>query len=236
MSWDSLGMIGVTAADAAREERVAFIRRTYAHLLGAVLAFIGIEAFLFQSGAADLIMRAMPRGNLGWLLVLGGFMAVGWVAQRWAQDRGSISTQYFGLGAYVVAEALIFVPLLWFAARVAGPDTIPAAGVYTALIFTGLTGTVFFTRKDFSFLQPALAIAGMAALGVIVASLLFGFSLGILFGAVMVVFASGYILFYTSKVLHSYPTGAHVAASLALFSAVALLFWYVLRIVSSARR
>ncbi|HVE84959.1 MAG TPA: Bax inhibitor-1 family protein [Myxococcales bacterium] len=233
MAWET---VGVVAADAAREERVAFIRRTYAHLLGAVLAFIGIEAFLFQTGAAGLIMRSLPPGRLGWLVVLGGFMFVGWLAQRWTQERGEPSTQYLGLGIYVIAESLIFVPLLSYAARFAGPDTIPAAGVYTALIFTGLTGTVFLTKKDFSFLQPALAIAGFAALGVIVTSMLFGFNLGNLFCAAMVVFASGYILFYTSKVLNGYPTDAHVAASLALFSAVALLFWYVLRILASSRR
>jgi hypothetical protein len=114
--------------------------------------------------------------------------------------------------------------------------TIPAAGVYTGLIFTGLTATVFFTKKDFSFLGPILAVAGMVALGVIVCSALFGFSLGNLCAGVMVAFAAGYILFNTSQVLHQYPTNAHVAASLQLFASVALLFWYILRILSSSRR
>lgn len=234
MAWDS--SYGVVAAQASAVERAAFIRRTYAHLLGAVLAFIGIEAFLFTSGAAGLIMRALPAGGLGWLVVLGGFMLVSWIAQKWAREGGDQTQQYLGLGIYVIAESLIFVPLLWYAARYAGPDTIPAAGVYTGLIFTGLTGTVFLTRKDFSFLGPFLAVAGMVALGVIVCSALFGFSLGNVFAGVMVAFAAGYILFHTSQVLHQYPTNAHVAASLQLFASVALLFWYVLRILSSSRR
>jgi FtsH-binding integral membrane protein len=233
MAWESAGLF---AADAAREERVAFIRRTYAHLFGAVVAFMGIEAFLFQSGAAELIMRALPPGRMGWLVVLAGFMFIGWLAQKWTHERADRTQQYLGLGIYVVAEALIFVPVLWYAANFAGPDTIPAAAIYTALTFAGLTGTVFITRKDFSFLGPILGIAGMGALGVIIVSMLFGFSLGNLFAGAMVVFASGYILFYTSKVLTEYPTDAHVAASLALFSSVALLFWYILRLVSSSRR
>jgi FtsH-binding integral membrane protein len=236
MAWETAGFGGVVAAEAAREERLAFIRRTYAHLLGAVAAFVGIEVFLFQSGGAELMMRALPAGRMGWLVVLGGFMLIGWIAQKWTQERGSLTQQYLGLGIYVIAEALIFVPLLWFAAVYAGPDTIPAAGIYTALTFAGLTGTVFLTKKDFSFLGPALAIAGFVAMGVIITSLLFGFTLGTLFAGAMVVFAAGYILFYTSKILHEYPTDAHVAASLALFSAVALLFWYILRLVSSSRR
>jgi len=49
------------------------------------------------------------------------------------------------------------------------------------------------------------------------------------------VLASGYILFYTSNVIRTYRTTQHVAAALALFSAVALLFWYVLRLFMSKR-
>ena len=37
--------------------------------------------------------------------------------------------------------------------------------------------------------------------------------------------AAGYILYDTSNVLHHYRTDQHVAASLALFASVALLFY-----------
>ena len=46
----------------------------------------------------------------------------------------------------------------------------------------------------------------------------------------MIVFACGYILYYTSNILQHYRTDQYVAAALALFASVALLFWYVLRI------
>ena len=52
----------------------------------------------------------------------------------------------------------------------------------------------------------------------------------------MIVFAGGAILYSTSRVLHEYQTGQHVAASLELFAAVALLFWYVLRLLMSFGR
>ena len=74
------------------------------------------------------------------------------------------------------------------------------------------------TKKDFSFMGQALSIASFAALGFILVSMLFGFSLGNLFSAGMVVLAAGYILYYTSNVMQNYPIGSHVAASLALFS------------------
>jgi FtsH-binding integral membrane protein len=43
-------------------------------------------------------------------------------------------------------------------------------------------------------------------------------------------------LYDTSNVLHRYRTEQYVAASLALFASVALLFWYILRLMMSMRR
>jgi FtsH-binding integral membrane protein len=72
---------------------------------------------------------------------------------------------------------------------------------------------------------------GFAALGLVLCGWLFGFSLGLWFTGAMILFACGYILYDTSNVLHHYRIGQHVAASLALFASVALLFWYVLRLL-----
>ena len=79
-------------------------------------------------------------------------------------------------------------------------------------------------------------IGGFAALGFIVASALFGFSLGNVFAFVMVAFAGSSILYQTSNVLHRFRTDQHVAASLTLFASVALLFWYILTIFTNSRR
>jgi hypothetical protein len=73
----------------------------------------------------------------------------------------------------------------------------------------------------------------IAAMALIVLGILFGFSLGIWFVWAMIVAACGYILYYTSNVLHHYRTDQHVAAALALFASVALLFWYVIQIFMS---
>ena len=47
----------------------------------------------------------------------------------------------------------------------------------------------------------------------------------------MVILMSGYILYYTSNVMPHYRTDQHVAAALALFAAIATLFYYILEIV-----
>jgi FtsH-binding integral membrane protein len=220
------------AARAAGSERALFIRRTYAHLAGAILAFMGIEALLLNvlSNDAQLqILRMM--GGYGWLFVLFAFMGASWLAQTWAQSDSSRGMQYVGLGLYVVAEAVIFLPLLIIANHMVDKTVIPTAGILTLAVFGGLTLSVFVTKKDYSFLRPILCVASLIALGVIVAAILIGFSLGLIFSFVMVALMSGYILYYTSQVMLHYRTDQHVAAALALFAAVATLFWYILRIV-----
>ena len=230
--------MGVPAAEAPEAARLEFIRKTYSHLGGAVLAFAGLEALLFQSGVADDLTLTMLGSRGSWMIVLVAFMAVGWVADYWARNARSMPMQYAGLLLYVVAEVIIFCPLLFIAeaydAQLLTQGTeshiIRDAGLITAIIFGGLTAAVFITKKDFSFMRGALVVLSFAALGLIVLSLIFGFSLGLVFSVAMVVLAAGYILYYTSNVLHHYPVGSHVAAALALFSAVALMFWYVIRI------
>jgi FtsH-binding integral membrane protein len=221
-------------AHAPASERAEFIRRTYGHLAAAILAFIGLEYALLQLPGVEDIVRGML--GISWLFILGAFMAVSWLANYWARSGASPAMQYLGLGLYVVAEAVIFLPLLYIADRLfPGQHVIATAGILTLTVFGGLTATVFITRKDFSWMGPILCVGGFIALGLIVASILIGFSLGLVFCFAIVALISGYILYYTSNVLYHYRTDQHVAASLALFSSIATLFWYILQIVMSSR-
>jgi len=235
METDFNSTYGNSAADALPAERARFIRNTYLHLAAAILAFVVLEGFLFTSGAAYSIMSVLQLGgSMSWLIVLGAFMGVSWLASSWANSQTSTGMQYIGLALYVVAEAIIFVPMLFIAANASSDGSvIPKAGIVTLGLFLGISSVVFLTRKDFSFLGPILAIGGFVALGFIVASILFGFSLGSVFAFIMVAFAGSAILYETSNVLHRYHTTQHVAASLTLFAAIALLFWYILSIFSS---
>lgn len=231
----SYGYDYAVAARAASSDRALFIRRTYAHLAGAILAFMGIEALLLNvmSDATQAQVLRLMVGGYGWLLVMLAFMGASWLAQTWAQSETSIGMQYVGLGLYVVAEAIIFLPLLIIASHMVDKTVIPTAGILTLAVFGGLTLSVFVTKKDYSSLRPILCVGSLIALGVIVAAVLLGFNLGVFFSFVMVALMSGYILYYTSQVMLHYRTDQHVAAALALFAAVATLFWYILRIVMS---
>jgi FtsH-binding integral membrane protein len=227
------------AAEARASERAAFIRRTYGHLAGAILLFAIIETFLFNFAppAVTQLVRAMIGARFSWLLVLAGFMIVSWVAEAWARSATSPVLQYLGLGLYVVAQAVLFVPLL-FAAQFLYPEQHLAAkaGVLTLAVFGGLTLAVFITGKDYSGLRTYLSVGSLLAFGLIVAGILFNFELGLFFCFAMVALASGWIIYQTSNVIHQYRTDQHVAAALALFAAIALLFWYILRILLESNR
>ncbi len=226
---------GNSVAEALPAQRAQIIRKTYLLLAAAILAFIGVEAFLFASGAAGLIANVIfSGGSIGWLAVLALFMGVSFLANRWATSETSKLTQFLGLGIFIVAEAVIFVPLIMISTYYAGDASVlMKAGIVTLGLFLGITATVFITKSDFSFLGPILAIGGFIALGFIVSSAIFGFSLGSVFAFVMVAFAGTAILYETSNVLHRFNTSQHVAASLTLFASIALLFWYILTIFSS---
>ena len=222
----------VPVSSAGVNTRAAFIAKTYVHLFGAIALFTMIEAALFLTGLAQPIAEAML--GVSWLLVLGGFMVVGWIASAAAARVSSLPMQYAALLAYVVAEALIFVPMLYLADLYA-PGAISSAAVVTLLGFTGLTGIALTTRKDFSFMGGMLRWIGVGVLLLIVGSVAFGFQLGTFFSVGMVIFAGAVILYDTSNVMHRYPKDRYVSASLSLFAGVALMFWYVLRIFMSRR-
>jgi FtsH-binding integral membrane protein len=222
------------AAQAAADERAGFIAKTYTHLAGAIAAFVLLEAILLNMPGIENLIGLMVGMRYSWLIVLGAFMLVSWVAESWARSAVSPARQYLGLGLYVVAEAVIFVPLLWYASTI-DSGIIPTAGLATLGLFAVLTAVVFITRKDFSFLRGILMFGGFAALGLIAVAIFANFSLGPIFTYAMIALACGYILYHTSNVLHHYRIGQHVAAALALFAAVALLFWYIVRLFLASR-
>lgn len=212
------------------EERADFISRTYMHLFGAIIGFTVFEIFLFKTGLAATIANALLSVN--WLLVLGGFMIVGWFASKTAMSATSTASQYGALAAFVAAEAILFVPLLYIA-NMTAPGVINSAATVTLLGFAGLTAVAFMTKKDFSFLGGLLRWGFIVALVLIVGGVLFGFQLGTFFSVAMIALAGAAILYDTSNILHHYPQDRHVAASLALFASVALMFWYVLQLFMS---
>jgi FtsH-binding integral membrane protein len=207
--------------------RAKFINRTYAHLFGAILVFVAFEVALFQSGIADRLARAMMR--VPWGLILGAFLLIAWFASRLAHRMRSRALQYSGLGLYIVAKGLIFVPLLYRAEAVAD-GLISQAAQVTILGALGLTLVAFSVKTDFSGLRPFLYWGGTVALVLIVAAILFGWRLGTWFSVGMIALSGASILYDTAGVARRFRGNQHVGAALGLFASIGMMFWYVLRL------
>lgn len=211
--------------------RSEFISRTYNHLMAAIVGFTLFEVWLFTSGLAEPIAQTLLGGS--WLLVLGAFIVVSWLATRVAHSSANLGAQYAALAGFVVAQGIIFVPMLHIA-NTSFPGVIQNAAFVTMAGFAGLTAVVFVTRKDFSFLRSILMFSGVLALVAIVSAVIFGFELGTWFSVAMIGLAGASILYDTSSIIRDYPEDRYVGAALQLFASVAMLFWYVLRFFMSS--
>ena len=213
----------------AVEDRAEFIWKCYAHVVGALLALVAIETYLFQSGAAKAIAEPMLDSPM---LVLMAFIALSWGASHYAHRLKSITSQYAAFAVFVFAWSLMFVPLLSMALeRDTSGSMIESAAGLTVFGCVALIATVMITGKDFSFMRSVLVWGFFIALGLIGASFLFGWNLGTWFSVGMIGFAGVAILYDTSNIMHHYPEDKYVAASMALFASIAMMFWYILRVL-----
>ncbi len=224
-------------SDSPESERATFIRKTYWHLAAAIALFAALEGLFISMGLGTAALTLLGTSRYSWLLVMGAFMFVSWLANNWATNGSSQGLQYAGLILYTVAEAVIFLPMIVLAMALTGDaGLVLQAGLITVAMVIGISTIALTTKKDFSFLGGILKIGGFVVIGLIVASFILPISLGLWFSAAMVIFASASILYNTSNLVHRYQPGQHVAASLSLFASVALLFWYLLSLLMKLNR
>ena len=211
----------------------SFLVKTYAHLFGAIVLFALLEAVLFTVFPTQVLGAISALGPKGTgLLILGLCFATSFISGLLLSRSQSRLAQYAALGLNVVLETLIFVPILAYAVLLTNNlGIVLHAAVGTVLLTALLSVIVFMTRNNFSFLRPFLFFASIAALGLIVASLIFGFPLGTIFVYAMIALACCYILFSTGKVMDSYyegVDGGYILAASELFVSVMMLFYYIL--------
>jgi FtsH-binding integral membrane protein len=215
--------------------RAQFLTKVYAHLAVAIGALLALETALFVGGGAEALVRLLSRGGPSWLLLLGGFMIVNWIATKAAHNLANPGAQYLGLLAIVAAEAIILAPFLWIVFETDGAGTVAGAAVLTAVGFAALTGVGLLTRKDLSVLRPLVMWGGIVALLAVVGAVVLGTNLGTWFSVAMIGLAGASILYQTQTIMKQYPQWAYVGAAVQLFGSLMLLFWYVLRLLSSRR-
>ena len=212
-------------ADASVEDRSQFIWKVYAHVVGAILSLVAIEAYILQSGMIDGLIAVLYRNPMiTFMLFIGSSMGAQYVAHR----AKSTTAQYAALGAYVFIFAIIIAPAIYIAEAMQ-PGVVDSAAGVTILGAVGLIATAMITRKDFSFLRGIVTWGMMLALVAILASMFLGFQFGQWFSLAMIGLLGASVLFQTSQIMRTYPTDKYVAASLELFGSIALLFLWILR-------
>ena len=241
-------------------DRVSFLRKTYAHLGFALLAFAALTGALFKFAPELTWNLSTMFGNsmVSMLALVAVLVFLMYGAERLARSSTSRGLQYAGLALGIALQTFMLLPLIWVlmlkfstfspeqVAMIRHGVMVPVlnglavsilmqAVVITLAIFIGLTLVVFITKKDFTFMRGALVICSFAMIGVLLASILFGFSLGAVFSGFIVLLMAGYILYETSAIMKDYPPTAHVAAALALFVTVATMFRAILRILIALR-
>ncbi len=236
-------------ADAPAADRAAFFRRTYGLVAIGFAAFAALLAIFFvgfdrQSGIAFALFSglfSMMKSLGGWsiLLVMLAFWGATTVAQSLAFNRASRSSQYAGLGLYVVLEALIFIPLIGYvilSTKGNASTVLVPAGIVTGGMIAGLTALVFMTNLDFSFLKVAIILGSFAALAIVLVAAIAGLSLGAWFSIAMIVLMATVILYQTNEIKNTLETDQHVAAAFILFSSFVTLLFYVIRFFAGGRR
>jgi uncharacterized protein len=220
------------------QDRAAFVVRVYQHVLGAVGAFVAIEALFFMTGVAEGLYRFFARGGgMTWLLMLGGFMIGQWFVANAVSDLDNPAKQYAGLFGSAAIYAVLFAPFLFYVYKVQDSGaTIAAAAVITAIGFVLLSAVAFVTRKDLSVLRPLVMWGFGGALLLIVGAALFGFNLGVWFSVAMIMLSGAAILYQTQSIIRNFPASAYVGAAVELFGSLMTMFWYVLRLLTQLTR
>jgi uncharacterized protein len=224
----------IPVAQHAPEVRGRFMTRVYGLVMAGIAAFIGMQVLLFEWRIAAMMAELIFRTN--WLIILGGFMLVSWMANNLGFRARSRGGQWGGYLLLIGANALIFAGPLYIAHAIGVADPayegiITRAALLSVLAFAGLSFIAITTGKDFSVLRGFLMWGGVLALALIVGGVLFGTGLGTWFSVAMIGFAGAAILYSTQQVYRTYPPEAEIPAAMNLFSSLALLFWYVLQIL-----
>lgn len=232
MEWS--GSSATPAAYQTPQVRSWYLRRVYGRLVVGVVALVALLSWMFTTGLAYGLAAAIL--SVSWLLILGGFMVVSWLANRLTFAEGaSPAAQWGGYALLVVANAVLFTPLIVIA-EFSAPGVVATAGWYTLAGFAALSVVATRTQRSYSWLGQALTWAGMLALAAIVIAVIGGFELGVWFSLAMIGLAGAAVLYDTQDILEHGVPGREVVDAMRLFSSVALMFWYVLRLLAAVRR
>jgi len=209
--------------------RMNFIRKVYSLFLLSLLTTAGTTVVILNNAAAS---QAAARYGFVWLIL---YLVLAFGANAIAR-QGEVFG-YILLALFSVITGIFFGPLIRAYVEMGGIDLVYQALGLTVAMFGGLTGYVFLTKKDFSFLAGGLYMMLFLLIGVGILSIFVPFSAGasFLFSLVGAIVFCGFVLYDTSNIMHRYQPEQFAVATLMIYLDFINLFLYILRLLSSRR-
>jgi FtsH-binding integral membrane protein len=208
----------------------AYLQKTYSLLLLGLLFTFGAVYLTFTNSAFFSFAVGHP-----FILFFGWIGTIFWANSAGRSSSGAMALTSFYASTFV--GGMVMAPAIL---RVASFDNgftiITLALTTTTLTFLGLTGYVFVSRRDFSFMRGFLITGLLAVIGASLLSLLFSssaFSFGVSVAAALLF--SGFILYDTSQVLQRAASIPPTLAALRFYLDFINLFMALLRIFSGNR-
>ncbi len=214
---------GDIVANCATDVRADFVRKVYSLFFLSLLVTVGVGALAVPY--TQVIMSMWFVVIIAEIACLFGLMA--------AQRVSGLNVALLYL--FSAIQGLILGPLLaLYEARFPG---LPAeAGWVTLAVFGGLTGYVFATKKDFSFLGGILWVGIIALMAAgIVSIFVHAAWLSIAYSVVGVLIFSGYVLYDTSQIMNRLSPQDAVVGAAMLYLDFVNLFLFILRLLSNRR-
>ncbi len=202
--------------------KAQMLQKTYLFVLMGIGIFAGTIALVPVVPFLGQMMVALY--SKPWIALI-ALLGVGFGVRAVAEKPG------IGVIGFVIYSA--FMGLLVAPAALLGPaGTTTMAALITASVFIGLTVYVFVSKADLKWMGGFLSMALFGMIGVAIAGMIFGFHVGVWYSLLGAMLFSGYILYDTSRLLHSHHSAKPLPFAIELFTDVVLLFMYLLSLLN----
>lgn len=236
----------VPLAHASPQTRLSFLRKVYGLFFAGILTAAGGAMTALYTGdpiavgkgiaVPPLVAFVMQHMLISFVLYIGAFFALSAVRHKPTVNVVALLGFTFISGLFI-APSLFVATLMAKMGSTLSSNPVRDAFLLASAGFGGLTAYAFVSKKDFSFLggmlwMGLLVLIGASIIGIFVGSQVFHLAIA----SVGVLLFGAYVLYDTSRLLHSKEPITPVDAAISLYLDFLNLFLFLLSILSSGRR
>ena len=183
--------------------------------------YLLLSMTLFFSAGMTALAVSMQAPPMHWLLSIGGMIGLLFALQAMRNSVWALPLVF----AFTWFMGWSLGPTISYYLQSAGGASVVGNALFgTAAVFLSLSAYVITSKKDFSFMGGFLFTGLIIAVLGSVALMFFQIpALSLALSAMLVLLASGYILYDTSRIIHGGETN-YVMAAVALYVDIYLLF------------